>query len=428
MANMTFKTNLLPNLDYTDTSGGYSLGSVSDINNPQRWKIYGSVNGTKIFYGTCAEAAAAKTCVCPEFTGSDLAVGTIIYVKMAATNTGAVASLTLDVNGSGAKPIKYMYNNGVSNIPDKGYIIANQTYMMHYDGTNWVIDNLHYNTNTNDSTYMYMRLNYGTYKPSTALYRYMLCLSKQDGETVIPLNTVSNSTDTTKTLTTESFDIFKPIFYYNTTATVNAGTAIGVSYLWTAYSNINLGYSFNTGTTLTTNKDVYIVAQLDSPTTAKLATAVAPITQTLPNTDDGYIYIKLGHAGSTSNITITYDHPIYWYKDSKLCPYSPSRGVKTISRSGTTFTVTRDDDTTFTFTQQDNDTKNTAGSTNNTSKLYLIGATSQAANPQTYSNTYVAATNGTLTAAKLGINNSTLVDQVTLQFNPTTNALDFVFA
>ena len=109
MANMTFKTNLLPNLDYTDTSGGYSLGSVSDINNPQRWKIYGSVNGTKIFYGTCAEAAAAKTCVCPEFTGSDLAVGTIIYVKMAATNTGAVASLTLDVNGSGAKPIKYMY-------------------------------------------------------------------------------------------------------------------------------------------------------------------------------------------------------------------------------------------------------------------------------------------------------------------------------
>lgn len=34
----------------------------------------------------------------------------------------------------------------------------------------------------------------------------------------------------------------------------------------------------------------------------------------------------------------------------------------------------------------DTDTKNTAGSTNSTSKLYLIGATSQGANPQTYSN------------------------------------------
>lgn len=33
----------------------------------------------------------------------------------------------------------------------------------------------------------------------------------------------------------------------------------------------------------------------------------------------------------------------------------------------------------------DNDTKNTAGSTNSSSKLFIIGATSQAANPQTYS-------------------------------------------
>ena len=38
-------------------------------------------------------------------------------------------------------------------------------------------------------------------------------------------------------------------------------------------------------------------------------------------------------------------------------------------------------------TTTDNDTKNTAGTTNNTGrKMYLVGATSQAANPQTYSN------------------------------------------
>lgn len=46
----------------------------------------------------------------------------------------------------------------------------------------------------------------------------------------------------------------------------------------------------------------------------------------------------------------------------------------------------------------DSNTKNTAGSTNSTSKLFLIGATSQAANPQTYSNSAVFATNGTLNA------------------------------
>lgn len=42
------------------------------------------------------------------------------------------------------------------------------------------------------------------------------------------------------------------------------------------------------------------------------------------------------------------------------------------------------------------DTKNTAGSTNSNSKLFLIGATSQAANPVTYSNSEIYATNGIL--------------------------------
>lgn len=44
------------------------------------------------------------------------------------------------------------------------------------------------------------------------------------------------------------------------------------------------------------------------------------------------------------------------------------------------------------------DTRNTAGSTNSTSKLFLIGATSQAANPQTYSNSSIYTTTGTLYA------------------------------
>ena len=42
------------------------------------------------------------------------------------------------------------------------------------------------------------------------------------------------------------------------------------------------------------------------------------------------------------------------------------------------------------------DTKNTAGSTNSTSKIYLVGATSQAANPQTYSNSSCYASGGYL--------------------------------
>lgn len=48
----------------------------------------------------------------------------------------------------------------------------------------------------------------------------------------------------------------------------------------------------------------------------------------------------------------------------------------------------------------DNDTKNTAGSTDTSSKIFLIGATSQAANPQTYSHdTAYVGTNGHLYSA-----------------------------
>ena len=54
------------------------------------------------------------------------------------------------------------------------------------------------------------------------------------------------------------------------------------------------------------------------------------------------------------------------------------------------------------------DTKNTAGSTNSASKLYFIGATTQAANPQTYSHSAVYAENGALTATSFTGNGTSL--------------------
>lgn len=69
-----------------------------------------------------------------------------------------------------------------------------------------------------------------------------------------------------------------------------------------------------------------------------------------------------------------------------------------LSVSGTTVTLkSKSGATLSTITTQDNDTKNTAGSTDSSSKLFLIGATSQAANPQTYSHdTVYVGTDGCL--------------------------------
>lgn len=69
------------------------------------------------------------------------------------------------------------------------------------------------------------------------------------------------------------------------------------------------------------------------------------------------------------------------------------------------------------------DTKNTAGSTDTSSKIFLIGATSQADNPQTYSDDQVYATDGQLDANKVRV-----AEKVTLQYNSSTESLDFIFA
>ncbi|MBQ7430953.1 MAG: tail fiber domain-containing protein [Butyrivibrio sp.] len=83
-----------------------------------------------------------------------------------------------------------------------------------------------------------------------------------------------------------------------------------------------------------------------------------------------------------------------------------------------------------TYTPSDLDTKNTAGSTNNTAKLFLIGATSQDANPQTYSHSSVYETNGNMFATSfqatsdirkkeniISINNANLSSLNTYSYN-----------
>lgn len=125
----------------------------------QPWrKVLDSTNYTlysgnaRIFYGTCSTAAATaeKDVTCTAYDA--LTVGDVIFVTFANTNSGAVGSLKLDVNGKGAKPIKYLGNATKSNLPSAGYIIANTPYRFVYDGTNWVMD-LYYNTNTVLRTY-----------------------------------------------------------------------------------------------------------------------------------------------------------------------------------------------------------------------------------------------------------------------------------
>lgn len=269
---------------------------------------------TNAWTGTTASAAL--------YTGKTIAY----YLPYNGNSSSATLNLTLsDGTTTGAKNVRINNTNVTNNFP------AATIILLVYDGTYWKVDN--YDSN-NEAGYIRHFQNASYLKPTTTLYRYQILLPVGDGQQVIPANTTSNTTATTKgSITTEAFSITEPIEYYSATATVSAGNNIDGRYHWVMRSGVDLSYSFNTGTTLTPYKDVYIVAQLVTPTTAVLrnptatgaeasaATGTGPITQTLPNNEDGYIYIKLGHAYSTSAIILTLDHPIYQYKNNILQPY-----------------------------------------------------------------------------------------------------------
>ena len=75
------------------------------------------------------------------------------------------------------------------------------------------------------------------------------------------------------------------------------------------------------------------------------------------------------------------------------------------------------------FITTDNDTKNTAGATVHTGgPLYLIGAATQDANPQTYSHSSVSMKNGVLTATSYNINS-----KATWQYNSSTDCVELVW-
>lgn len=102
-----------------------------------------SFNGTAniTHYGSCATATATveKVVAC---TGFALVAGSRIIVKF--TNTNTAASPTLNVNGTGAKPIFYR-----GTAIGTGNLAANRTYEFVYNGTQYeLIGDINTDTNT----------------------------------------------------------------------------------------------------------------------------------------------------------------------------------------------------------------------------------------------------------------------------------------
>ena len=148
----------------------------------------------------------------------------------------------------------------------------------------------------------------------------------------MPTNTSSsNSANANKStyMNTRDFWLGGKILYNSTDGAISANATMSATTLWQQYA-FNLGYSFNNTSkalTLTSNAALYMVAEDRGNGKARL---VSPYyTQTLPNSDDGKLYIYLGHMYSATNLELSLNHPIYQYKDG---------GVRLWSSNGHTHT------------------------------------------------------------------------------------------
>lgn len=197
----------------------------------------------------------------------------------------------------------------------------------------------------------YYQRDHGTYfTPGNVTYRYQWKLT--DGETIYSVNTTNNTTGTKTGFFTGEFDPLAKIYYYASTTTVEAGSSkVNMSSLYWQYL-ADLRYSFNGITNNAsgvlygkTGKMLYLVASLQPNGKAKLyygasgTDYLACLTTTLPTTEDGLLYIKLGLIYDYYRVQLTqYPQPVLWFKDGEIRPYVGKADTnQTIKVGSTTF-------------------------------------------------------------------------------------------
>lgn len=153
-----------------------------------------------------------------------------------------------------------------------------------------------------------------------------------------------------------AFDITYPILYASKAISANASAK-------TAYEAMP-GINFSTSGTITSgaaNKMLYLVGTL-SGTTFTIASS-GFLTTVAPTSANGKAYIPLGIMTATTTGFFASSKDIYMYLNGSFRAIGDASkdAIVNITRSGTTFTMTKVDGTTATFTQQDNNTTYSAG-------------------------------------------------------------------
>lgn len=275
-----------------------------------------------IHYVTCGTAAAtaAKTVT---MSGFKLETGSWIAIKFTVTNTAAVADLTLNVNSTGAKGIKYRN----ANLPAVGTLTANRIYLFVYDGTYWqIVGDLDTNSNNYDRIMLSTRIYAGT----AGVFNWSMVALDKDQR--VQSFTTSAGTGTSKAFNTGAKFLYPAtILYHRQDATVTEGNVVPNNILYEEYPAVDARYSCNITSSngFELYKPVYIECTMDS--NGYWSITSTGLTQTFTS---GKYYILLGCTYNTSTYQIvlfTYN-PMFYYDGTSLTGIFPQNN-KTLTAS-----------------------------------------------------------------------------------------------
>lgn len=409
-----------------------------------------------IFYGE-VDSTSTSTVFTATISGiTELRDGVCILLKNGVVTSAA--GFTININGLGAKPA---YNNMATGnditptAPSAETTLFNINYTMLFiysadivSGGGWIMYR-GYNTNTDTIGYQ-LRTNSSTRPVSGATYRYRLLFSSPDGTKWVPTNTSTSTNSTaTRTVNQEPIDPLGEIIYYGYTTALSSGSNISTAYQWQQYV-LALGYSFNrkgSALTLTYPAPVYVKCAPQSDGSA-IIDADEPYVQALPTTEDGKIYIYLGHAYSATNIELRMNHQVYYYKDGGIRYWTgqdaatesyvntaissiaiPSKVSELTNDAGYISSYTETDPTVPTWAKASQKPSYTytevgAASANHTHTYSDVGAAS-ASHTHTYSQVGAASAAHTHTAADVGaVPTTRTVNGKSLNSNITLSASD----
>lgn len=297
--------------------------NVSDLNNDVPYAVANS-DGAALNTMAIPMGAVDSTSTATVFTATvqgitELKTGVCMMLSNHVVTSAS--GFTININGLGAKPV---YSNMTNATRDTTIFNVAYTMLFVYDeslnsadGGWWCYRG--YNSDTNTIGYQ-IRTNSMSLPMSDKVYRYRILFTNMNGDEFIPSNT-STSTNATasRSVIQTPIDPFGRIVYYGGTSAVSAGSRPAATALWEQYA-ITLGYSFNrTGAALnlTLWKPVWLKCAPQSDGSA-IIDDTTPYVQDLPTTEDGKIYIFLGVAYSATQVEMTLQHPIKYYKDGAI--------------------------------------------------------------------------------------------------------------